>query len=432
MRSHRSRVPLELAEALELADEKKVADAASNRDTAMSRRIDAAIAVGVAAAAAALFLWRTRRARARTSSLRVHSFRPPKVAVGALLSPSVTLTVGDAAPADTDILLLFLEGVSNSDAMAAKLAALPNLRAVIIPFAGPTEPMRTALASEVERRAREGLPKLPLLNSHHNAPMTAEMAVALLLACAKRLLPADAALRRGDWSARGLPLPGGPRPPPPPLPQLALDGRRVVVVGLGAVGKRVAAACAALGMKVHATSRSAARVHEVELKGVRVTVHPASTLLSVLADPAVAALMLCAPDTPETRGMVGAAELAALPDDAVVVNVGRGSLVQPAPLKAALEAGALAGYGSDVWWQYPKAFAEVTSTPPWADDATSLAALEGSTVLSPHRGGGIGLEAVEQARWQGLARALNAAAASGRVEELLCHPLGEFSLNKGY
>ena len=61
---------------------------------------------------------------------------------------------------------------------------------------------------------------------------------------------------------------------------------------------------------------------------------------------------------------------------------------------------------------YPKAFAEVTSTPPWADDATSLAALEGSTVLSPHRGGGIGLEAVEQARWQGLARALNAAAAS--------------------
>ena len=171
-------------------------------DTAMSRRIDAAIAVGVAAAAAALFLWRTRRAHARTSSLRVHSFRPPKVAVGALLSPSVTLTVGDAAPADTDILLLFLEGVTNSDAMAAKLAALPNLRAVIIPFAGPTEPMRTALASEVERRAREGLPKLPLLNSHHNAPMTAEMAVALLLACAKRLLPADAALRRGDWSAR--------------------------------------------------------------------------------------------------------------------------------------------------------------------------------------------------------------------------------------
>ena len=95
-------------------------------------------------------------------------------------------------------------------------------------------------------------------------------------------------------------------------------------------------------------------------------------------------------------------------------------------------AGALAGYGSDVWWSYPKAFAEVTSTPPWADDATSLAALEGSTLLSPHRGGGIGLEAVEQARWQGLARALNAAAASGRVEELLCHPLGEFSLNKGY
>ena len=62
--------------------------------------------------------------------------------------------------------------------------------------------------------------------------------------------------------------------------------------------------------------------------------------------------MLCAPDTPETRGMVGAAELAALPDDAVVVSAGCGRSCGP-PLKAALEAGALAGYGW-TWWQYPR------------------------------------------------------------------------------
>ena len=57
--------------------------------------------------------------------------------------------------------------------------------------------------------------------------MTAELAVALALAAAKRLLVADARLRKGDWRARGLP------PPPPgepgPLPQLTLDGKKAVV-----------------------------------------------------------------------------------------------------------------------------------------------------------------------------------------------------------
>lgn len=158
--------------------------------------------------------------------------------------------------------------------------------------------MRQGLAREIARRERTGAPPLLLFNSHHNAPMTAEMAMALLLACAKRLIPADAALRRGDWSHRGLPLPGGPRPTPPPLPALILGGRRAVVVGLGAVGQRVAAACAALGMDVHATSRSARRAHATTLGHSRLTIHPAASLITLLKHKDVAALMLCVPETP--------------------------------------------------------------------------------------------------------------------------------------
>jgi phosphoglycerate dehydrogenase-like enzyme len=186
--------------------------------------------------------------------------------------------------------------------LTSRLAVLPTLQAVIIPFAGPTPPMRQALAAEMDRRRRSGAPALMLFNSHHNAPMTAEMAIALLLACAKRLLPADAALRRGDWSHRGLPLPGGPTPPPPPLPALTLDGRRAVVVGLGAVGKRVAASCAALGMEVHSTSRSATSVGRLSLERpqVAIMVHPSTKLRELLAHPRTAAVLLCAPETADT------------------------------------------------------------------------------------------------------------------------------------
>jgi lactate dehydrogenase-like 2-hydroxyacid dehydrogenase len=124
--------------------------------------------------------------------------------------------------------------------------------------------------------------------------------------------------------------------------------------------------------------------------------------------------------------MIGEAELRAMPTDAVLVNVGRGSLVQPAPLQRALQDGELHGYASDVWWRYPKTYSEIPCTTPWdgtprahrtwqpppprcrsrlplatdspaaaADEEHSLATLDQNVVLSPHRGGGVGLQAVE-------------------------------------
>jgi phosphoglycerate dehydrogenase-like enzyme len=107
-----------------------------------------------------------------------------------------------------------------------------GLRAVVVPFAGVPAPTRELLA---------GFPGVALHNLHHNAAPVAETAVALLLAAAKRIVPKDRALRRGDWREAG----GEP----------ILDGRTALVLGYGAIGTRVAAACRALGMNVLAVRR---------------------------------------------------------------------------------------------------------------------------------------------------------------------------------
>jgi lactate dehydrogenase-like 2-hydroxyacid dehydrogenase len=139
-----------------------------------------------------------------------------------------------------------------------------------------------------------------LHNVHHNAPMTAEMAMGLLLAAAKRIVPADRRLRDGDWRPRGYPYPGRTEPP---TPQLELDGRTALVVGLGGVGARVAAACAALGMRVVGTRRGggggggeeegAPTGVVADYGGVPVETHPPSALHALL--PRADALLICVP-----------------------------------------------------------------------------------------------------------------------------------------
>src|SRR5437868_3317883 len=73
------------------------------------------------------------------------------------------------------------------------LVAAPQLRAVVVPFAGVPPKTRELMVD---------FPSVAVHNLHHNAPETAEVAIALLLACAKYVVPMDRALRRGDWSPR--------------------------------------------------------------------------------------------------------------------------------------------------------------------------------------------------------------------------------------
>jgi glyoxylate/hydroxypyruvate reductase A len=122
-----------------------------------------------------------------------------------------------------------------------------------------------------------------------------------------------------------------------------LLGRRALVVGLGGVGKEVARSLATLGMEVWGTRRSA---ESVAPEGVSKLIER-KDLLKVL--PTVEALVLACPITPETRGMIGAKELAALSPSTILVNIGRGGLIDEPALVDALKHNRLAGAALDVF-----------------------------------------------------------------------------------
>lgn len=272
------------------------------------------------------------------------------------LADDVTVTFG-AAPPDPAAFRVLVAGVPSE----ALLDASPALTTVIIPFAGL--PVRTA-----ERlRAR---PHLAVHNLHFNASATAEMVLALLLAAARRIIPADRALRAGDWSfrasmdeARGL------------------EGSTAVVLGYGAIGARVGRALIGMGVRVIAVTRSGRADRAAGLPGATpARVVAVADLDEVL--PGADVLIVTTPSTDATRGLVDADALAALPRGAILVNVARGAVVDEEALHDALTSGHLFGAGLDVWYRYPAK----------DDDGPTLPASRpfhelDSVVLSPHRGG---------------------------------------------
>lgn len=164
---------------------------------------------------------------------------------------------------------------------------------------------------------------------------TAELAVGLLIGLSRKVRAGDAAVRSGGF--RGW---------RPVLYGLGLDGARVAILGLGQLGRAIAARLAPFGCV---------------LRGVDPGPAPTPPGLARLplrealagADAVIAALPL----TPATRGMVDAAALALLPGHALLVNVGRGSTVEEEAVLAALRAGRLGGYAADVFamedWALP-------------------------------------------------------------------------------
>jgi D-3-phosphoglycerate dehydrogenase len=123
----------------------------------------------------------------------------------------------------------------------------------------------------------------------------------------------------------------------PALPIADLAGRRLLLVGFGEIARRVAGLAAAFGMEVTVLSRSLAG--SLTPEGYRVA-HDLAVAL-----PQAEVLSLHCPLTPATRGLIGAAELARLPDGALVVNTARGGLIDEAALA---EARHLGGIGLDV------------------------------------------------------------------------------------
>ncbi len=237
-----------------------------------------------------------------------------------------------------------------------QLTASPNLQTLVIPFSGLPDTTRTLLVE---------FPDLTVHNIHYNDASTAETAMGLLLAAAKFIVPIDRTFRKHDWTPRYQ-----------RSPSAHLDGKTVLILGYGAVGRRVARACRGFGMRVIAVRRN---LTSHGLVDIPVQVYGPSALRQLL--PQANVLMLSLPLTPKTMGLLGANELALLPPRALLVNVGRAEVVDEAALFEFLRDGRLHGAGLDVWYNYPTDEASRTHTPPSKFPFHEL----DNVVLSPHR-----------------------------------------------
>ena len=148
-----------------------------------------------------------------------------------------------------------------------------------------------------------------------------------------------------------------------------LAERTLAVVGVGAIGREVARMGKALGMRVVGVKRRTAGVDPAVLH--LDALYPPEALHTVLRQAEF--LVLITPHTPETEKMIGAEELALLPGGAVVINVGRGGLIDEPALIEALRSGRLGGAGLDVFEQEPLP----TDSPLWTLP---------NVLVSPHSG----------------------------------------------
>ena len=273
----------------------------------------------------------------------------------ARLDPQVELITGEELPQPADYQILV-----NGRPTAEQIEASPVLHTLIIPWAGLSVP-----AGELLRR----YPHLKVHNLHYNAVTTAETAVMLLLMAAKLFVPVERQFRQHDWRPRYL----------YPNPSLMLQGKTALILGYGSIGQHVGKVCKAMGMRVMATRRS---LEEENLADPVTEIYPARELHRLL--PQANVLLITLPLTDETDSMISQKELDLLPQNAILVNVGRGRIVDQEALYHALKSGRLHSAGLDVWYNYPPDEASREHTPPADFPFHEL----DNVVMSPHRGGG--------------------------------------------
>jgi glyoxylate reductase len=160
---------------------------------------------------------------------------------------------------------------------------------------------------------------------------TAELALALTLAAARRISDAERDLRAGRW--RGW--------DPAAYRGIEIRGSTVGVVGMGRIGQRYARLAHGLGAEIVYAGPSAKPEAESELGARRLELH------ELLESADVASIH--APATPETRGLIGAREVELIGPEGVLVNTSRGPLVDSDAVAAGLESGKLGAAGLDVY-----------------------------------------------------------------------------------
>ncbi|MGA8211707.1 MAG: phosphoglycerate dehydrogenase [Nocardioidaceae bacterium] len=228
---------------------------------------------------------------------------------------------------------------------AALLPAIAEADAVLVRSATSidAEALAAARRLKVVARAGVGLDNVDVRAATQsgvmvvNAPTSnivsaAELAVALMLAAARHVSPASAALRRGEWKRSR-------------YTGIELYEKTVGIVGLGRIGVLVAQRLSAFGMKVVAYDPYVQPGRAAQM-GVRLV-----SLEELLEQSDFMSVHL--PKTPETVGLIGEAELARVRPHLVLVNAARGGIVDEHALYVALKEGRVAAAGLDVFASEP-------------------------------------------------------------------------------
>jgi glycerate dehydrogenase len=213
---------------------------------------------------------------------------------------------------------------------AETIQQAPNLRYIGVLATG-VNVVDTAMAREA------GIPVTNIPG--YSSDSVAQHVFALLLELVMQPGRHSEAVRAGQWS-------DGPDFSFTVAPLRELAGKTLGIIGLGAIGQRVAQIGAALGMHIAAAHQRS--MNEVSVPGVHVDWQPIDQLL-----PKADALTLHCPLTEQTHQLINAQRLAQMPQGAWLINTGRGALLDEQAVADALRSGRLAGAGVDVLSQEP-------------------------------------------------------------------------------
>ncbi len=262
------------------------------------------------------------------------------------MSKPVVLIAEELSPATVEALGPDFEIRSCDGADRGQLlAAIADVDAILIRSATKVDAEALAAAKKlrVVARAGVGLDNVDVKAVTQagvmvvNAPTSnivsaAELAVGLLLAAARNISPAHAALRAGQWKRSK-------------YTGVELFEKTVGIVGLGRIGVLVAQRLAGFGVKIVAYDPYVQAGRAAQM-GVRLV-----SLDELLAEADLITVHL--PKTPETVGLIGEDALRKVKPTAIVVNAARGGIVDEGALYAALKEGRLAGAGLDVFAKEP-------------------------------------------------------------------------------
>ncbi|MDX6357278.1 MAG: D-3-phosphoglycerate dehydrogenase / 2-oxoglutarate reductase [Nocardioidaceae bacterium] len=264
---------------------------------------------------------------------------PPEVLPVVLIAEELSPATVEALGPDFEI--RHCDGADRAEL----LAAIVDADAILVRSATQVDAEALAVAKrlKVVARAGVGLDNVDVRTATQsgvmvvNAPTSnivsaAELAVALMLAAARHISPAHAALRQGAWKRSR-------------YTGIELYEKTVGIVGLGRIGVLVAQRLSAFGMHVIAFDPYVQAGRAAQM-GVRMV-----TLDELVAEADFISVHL--PRTAETVGLIGAEQLARAKPNLVLVNAARGGIVDEAALYDALKTGQIAAAGLDVFTEEP-------------------------------------------------------------------------------